>query len=245
LEKLKPEEDTFGQEMWAYYKGKEVFEVVERNDGYIDPSALTPKMYFLEYDDWTPFEKKAITFVKGKVLDIGCGVGRHSLYLQKKGFDVLGIDNSPLAVKISKLRGLKKAEIIPIEEVDFPSKSFDTIIMMGNNFGLFGSYRKAQRLLKKFHKMTTKQALIIANTRDPYNTENPIHLEYHKLNKEKGRMGGQVTIRVRYGKDIGRWFDYLMVSKDELKEVLASTGWKVSQFIDSDNSEYVAIIQKV
>jgi SAM-dependent methyltransferase len=245
LEKLKPEEDTFGQEMWAHYKGKEVFEVVERNDGYIDPSALTPKMYFLEYDDWTPFEKKAMTFVKGKVLDIGCGVGRHSLYLQKKGFDVLGIDNSPLAVKISKLRGLKKAEIIPIEEVDFPSKSFDTIIMMGNNFGLFGSFRKAQRLLKKFHKMTTKQALIIANTRDPYNTENPIHLEYHKLNKEKGRMGGQVTIRIRYGKDIGRWFDYLMVSKDELKKVLASTGWKVSQFIDSDNSEYVAIIQKV
>jgi hypothetical protein len=164
--------------------------------------------------------------------------------LQKKGFDVLGIDNSPLAVKISKLRGLKKAEVIPIEEVDFPPKSFDTIIMMGNNFGLFGNFRKAKRLLKKFHKLTTKDALIIANTRDPYDTENPIHLDYHKFNKDRGRMGGQVRIRIRYGKNIGRWFDYLMVSKSEMKKILQSTGWSVDQFIDSDNSEYIAIIEK-
>jgi ubiquinone/menaquinone biosynthesis C-methylase UbiE len=35
-------------------------------------------------------------YVKGRrVLDIGCGVGRHALYLQneeRQGFDVLGID---------------------------------------------------------------------------------------------------------------------------------------------------------
>jgi hypothetical protein len=73
LEKLKPEEDTFGQEMWACYRGKEVFEVVERDDGYIDPSSQTPKLYFLEYEDWKLFEKKAMDFVKGKVLDIGSG----------------------------------------------------------------------------------------------------------------------------------------------------------------------------
>jgi len=33
---LKPEEDAFGQMIWAYYKGREVFEIVERDDGYID-----------------------------------------------------------------------------------------------------------------------------------------------------------------------------------------------------------------
>ena len=69
-------------------------------------------MYFSEYENWHTIEKKAMVFVKGKVLDIGCGVGRHSLYLQKKGFDVLGIDNSPLAIKVSKLRGVKKTKIM-------------------------------------------------------------------------------------------------------------------------------------
>jgi 2-polyprenyl-3-methyl-5-hydroxy-6-metoxy-1,4-benzoquinol methylase len=55
-----------------------------------------------------PDEKKAIDYAKGRVLDVGCGAGRHILYLQKKGLKVLGIDQSPLAVNMCKLRGAKK-----------------------------------------------------------------------------------------------------------------------------------------
>jgi len=239
---LKPEEDAFGQEIWAYYKGKEVFEIVERDDGYID--AMNPKVYFSEYEDWHPLEKKAMELVKGRVLDVGCGAGRHSLYLQKKGFDVLGIDISPLAIKVCRLRGLKKAEVMSIEDVDFKPKSFGTIIMMGNNFGLFGSFRKARKLLRKFHEMTSENALIIVDTRNPYKTDNPAHLEYHRFNKERGRMGGQVRIRIRFGKYATKWFDYLMVSNEEMEKILNGTGWKVKEFIDYDNSEYVAAIEK-
>ncbi|MDH5483485.1 MAG: class I SAM-dependent methyltransferase [Candidatus Bathyarchaeota archaeon] len=242
---LNPEEDAYGQEIWACYQGREVFEIVERDDGYIDPSALGPKIYFSKYEDWAPYHRRAMDFVKGKVLDVGCGAGRHSLYLQKKGFDVLGIDNSPLAIKVSKLRGLKKAKVMSIENIGYRPDSFDTIIMMGNNFGLFGSFKKAQELLKKFHKMTSKNALIIADTLDPYKTDNPDHLEYHKHNKKKGRMGGQVRIRIRFRRYVGRWFDYLMVSKEEMKELLKGTGWKVKEFIDSEGPPYIAIIEKV
>lgn len=245
IKTLKPEEDAFDQMIWTYYKGREVFEIVERDDGYIDASKHGPKIYFSKYKDWHDVEKRAMEFVKGRVLDIGCGAGRHSLYLQRKGFDVLGIDNSPLAIKVCKLRGLKKAKKMSIEDVNFKPNSFDTIIMMGNNFGLFGSFKKARRLLKKFYEMTSENALIIADTRDPYKTDNPDHLEYHRLNKERGRMGGQVRIRIRFGKHVGRWFDYLMVSKKEMEEILKGTGWKVKEFIDSEDAEYIAIIEKV
>ena len=115
MRKIKPvklEEDAYGQGMWAYYSGREVFEIVERGDDYISAASAVPKMYFSEYEDWPIHEKSAMEFVKGRVLDVGCGVGRHSLHLQKKGFDVLGIDNSPLAIKVCKLRGLKKAEVM-------------------------------------------------------------------------------------------------------------------------------------
>jgi SAM-dependent methyltransferase len=245
LKKLKLEEDAFGQEMWACYKGEEAAEIVERDDGYFDASPKGPKHYFSEYEDWHPIEKKAMKHVEGRVLDIGCGAGRHSLHLQKKGLDVLGIDNSPLAIKICKLRGLKKAEIMSIEEVDFKRDSFDTIIMMGNNFGLFGGFKKARGLLKKFHKMTSEKGLIIASTRDTYKTGNPDHLEYHRRNKEKGRMGGQLRFRIRFRKYVGRWFDYLIASKREMESILKGTGWKIREYIDSDNSEYIAIIEKI
>jgi len=245
LKKLKPEEDAFGQEMWAYYKGERTSEIVERDDGYFEASEYGPKMYFLECEDWAAFERKAMESVKGRVLDVGCGAGRHSLYLQKKGFNVLGIDSSPLAIRVCRLRGVKKARVMPIEEVNFKPGSFDTIIMMGNNFGLFGSFEKARRLLRKFHRMTSENGLIVASTRDAYKTENPDHLEYHRLNRERGRMSGQLRIRVRFRKYIGRWFDYLIVSKKEMLEILKGTGWKIKEYVDSDNSEYIAVIEKL
>jgi len=239
---MKPEEDAYGQEIWAYYKGEESFEILERDDGYFD--AMSPKVYFSSYEAWAPQEKRAMEFVKGRILDIGCGAGRHSLYLQEKGFDALGIDISPLAIEVCKLRGLKKAEVMSIEKVKFKPNSFDTILMMGNNFGLFGSFKKARRLLKRFHKMTSKNALIIADTRDPYKTENPAHLEYQEFNRKRGRMSGQVRIRIRFKKYVTRWFDYLMVSKEEMKEMLRGTRWEVKEFIDSGDSSYIAIIEK-
>lgn len=244
MKKLEPEEDAFGLEMWACYKGEEASEIVERDDGYFNASPKGLGVYFSEYEDWDLIEKKAMEFVKGRVLDIGCGAGRHSLYLQKMGLDVLGIDSSPLAIKVCKLRGLKQAKVVPIEELNFKPNSFDTIIMMGSNFGLFGSFRKARKLLKKLHRMTSKNGLIIASTRDTYKTDSPGHLEYHKLNKEKGRMAGQLRVRIRFRKCVGRRFDYLIVSKKEMEEILKGTGWKIREFIDSGDSAYIAAIEK-
>lgn len=53
--------------------------------------------------------------------------------------------------------------------------------------------------------MTSEEAVIVAEPRDPYKTDNPLHLEYHKLNKSRGRMAGQIRIRIRYGKTISEW----------------------------------------
>ncbi|UCE96250.1 MAG: class I SAM-dependent methyltransferase [Candidatus Bathyarchaeota archaeon] len=239
---MKSERDAFGQMIWACYRGKEVFEVWERNDGYV--SVDLAKTYFSEYEDWALHQRKAMEFVRGRVLDVGCGAGRHSLYLQKLGFDVLGIDVSPLAVKVCRLRGLKKVRVMPIEKMNFKPNSFNSIIMMGCNFSLFSSFKKARRLLKKFRSITSEDVLMIAETRDPYKTDNPSYLKYYEFNKNKGRMSGQLRGRIRFEGYISKWFDWLMVSKKEMVEILNETGWKAKEFIESGNSQYIAIIEK-
>lgn len=237
--------DAYGQELWSFYQGKQTNEIIERDDGYINFSQAA-STYFSNYHDWKIDQKKAMRFVRGRVLDIGCGAGRHSLYLQKKGFKVTGVDNSPLTIKICKLRGLKKALVRSIDEVEkFKVNSFETIIMMGNNFGLMGSFKKAKILLKKFYKITSKKGLIIAEANNPYKTADPLHLAYHKLNKRRGRPVGQLRIRVRFEKFIGPWFDYLFVSKEEMKEIIKDTDWKIKKFIDSGNSSYIVVIEKI
>jgi len=241
--------DAFGNHLMDCFKGKkEVFEIVERDDGLVD-AAPVKRRYFSDYKDWSQIEKQAIKYVHGRVLDIGCGAGRHSLYLQKRGFDVTGIDISPLAIKVCRLRGLKKVRNLSIDKInEFASKSFDSIIMFGNNFGLFQNPKKMKELLKKFDKITTDKALIIAETTDPYKTKNPNHISYHKWNRKRGRMAGQIRIRIRYKKLTGSWFDYLFVSKKELANLLKNSNWRVRKFIDpkkpQKEPQYIVILEK-
>ena len=242
MKKLESEEDAFGHALLDAHNGLEVNEIIERDDGFV--TSTSNKVYFSSYETWSPVEQKAMLFVKGRVLDVGCGAGRHSLHLQRRGFDVIGIDVSPLALKVCRERGLKKLKLMALENVKFKPESFDTILMMGNNFGLFGNFKKAKRLLTRFHRMTYKDGLIVASSNDPYKTDDPAHLQYHKMNKRKGRMSGQTRIRVRYRQYRGRWLDFLIVSKKEMAQILSNTGWKIQEFLDRGDSYYTAIIKK-
>ena len=55
--------------------------------------------------------------------------------------------------------------------------------------------------------MTSEHGGIIAESNDPYRTKIKEHLDYHKLNENRGRMPGQLRIRARYTPR----FDYAMV----------------------------------
>jgi SAM-dependent methyltransferase len=202
-------------------------------------------LYFTKYDEWSPAEREAIALAAGRILDIGCGAGRHAIYLQEKGFDVTGIDNSPGAIEVCKARGLKKAFVRPLENAhEFPENSFDTILMFGNNFGLFGSPENAPQILEKLSRITTPAARIIAGTRNPYLTDDPAHLKYHEFNRGRGRLPGQLTLRVRYDDARGEWFDYLFVSPEEMSEILEKTDWQIEKFIAPEEVNYFAVIQK-
>ena len=68
--------------------------------------------------------------------------------------------------------------------------------------------------------------------------------EYREWNRRRGRMQGQMRFRVRYLQYATHWFDYLCVSCEELKGILAGTGWKIVHLIESDGPAYVAVLGK-
>ena len=92
-----------------YLETGEGIEIVERDDGFISPSTFGPVAYFTPLRRWPKTERQAIRIARGRVLDVGCGAGRVGLHLQERGHDVVGIDLSPLAVEVSRRRGVRDA----------------------------------------------------------------------------------------------------------------------------------------
>ncbi len=243
MTRLTDKQDAYGHAIYDSYLGKGGYEIDERDDGFVG-GVRDAGTYLAAYDEWPPIEREAMEIVKGRILDIGCGAGRHALYLQEKGLDVLGIDVSPLAIKVCKLRGLTQAREMSITQLSRKLGTFDTLLMMGNNFGLFGSFKRAKWLLRRFCGMTSDQARIIAQSSDPYATDEPCHLAYHELNRKRGRMSGQIRLRVRYKTYATPWFDYFLVSRNEMAEIVSGTRWRVGHFAESDGPYYIGVIEK-
>jgi SAM-dependent methyltransferase len=241
--KLRRDQDATGQAVYDHYRGIRAYELVEREDGFLSVGP-GPGMYLSGYPDWRRHEKRAIRRVRGRVLDVGCNAGRHALWLQEQGHEVLGIDVSPLAIRTAKLRGLHRARVLSITGVSPRLGMFDTITMLGSNFGLFANPRRARRLLRLFARMTPDRGRIVAESLDPYDTDDPAHLAYHRSNRRRGRMSGQIRLRVRYRDLATPWLDYLFVSKEEMEQIVEGTGWRVARYYDSGGPNYISLLEK-
>ena len=241
------ERDAYGQMMLAVLAGDDnVLEIVERDDHFISASVMGPKFYFAPFRKWPAHHRQAMRLVRGRTLDCGAGAGRVSLHLQERGHDVVALDNSPGAIEVCRRRGVRDARLLDFSDVDQSLGSFDTIVLLGNNFGLFASPTKAKRMLRRLATLTSNDARILAESRDVSargGADAPWHVEYRRRNVERGRLPGQIRIRIRFRTLVGPWFDYPMVSPAEMREILGGTGWHLDHTIDSDDT-YVAVIEK-
>jgi SAM-dependent methyltransferase len=233
--------DAFGRALLDQFEGKNVTVIVERDDGLVDTEALA--WYFSGPRKWHASERKALRYVRGRVLDVGCGVGRAALQLQERGHDVVATDISPLALEVCRRRGVRDARLLPFTRIDSSIGRFDTIVLFGNNFGLFANPRRARWMLRRLKSTTSKDARILAGCHDPHATDYPVNRSYYERNRRRGYMAGEARFRVRYLTEATPWFDWLLVSATEMEEIVAGTGWTLQDVL-YDKANFVGVIER-
>jgi SAM-dependent methyltransferase len=135
--------DAFGQALHDRLEGRSTTEIIERDDGRVECGDTA--FYDAPFRRRLPMERRALRFVRGRVLDVGCGAGRVALELQERGHEVVAIDVSPGAVAVCRRRGVRDARVLSLARVGPGLGRFGTVVMFGNNFGLFGSAEGAER----------------------------------------------------------------------------------------------------
>jgi SAM-dependent methyltransferase len=236
--------ELYARAMLDHWLGKKVTVEFEREDGLRSGSKIAS--YFTSPSKWPRMEQEAIRLVRGRVLDLGCGPGRHALFLQKKGFDVVGLDASPTQVALARIRGLMNVYPASIRQLPRGLGTFNSVLMMGNNLGIAGAVPQVRRFLRDLREITRKGARLIGHSRIP-GTWSEDHLPYVKQNLRRGRPPGLLTLRVRYKGQVGDWFDLLLIPPEELARLGHETGWELVRVIWEGGyapGDYVGVLER-
>lgn len=216
-----------------------IYHVVERDDGYLD--VCPTDIYLDPVDSWPAQEREVLSYVRSPILDIGCGAGRHSLYLQDQGYDVIAIDVSEGALSVAKQRGIKNTQLGSAQNLPPFKCLFSTFLLFGNNFGICGSPAGTIQMLEDLHQRGTRDAKILLSYRDPTQTDNPYHLSYHQRNQALGLPIGQCTIRLRYLRHKSAWFSLYLPTPEEFAKVVQRARWKIVTDLVDGPMHYVAL----
>jgi SAM-dependent methyltransferase len=218
-----------------------VIEIIERDDGLINGAPA--EHYLAAPRDWQPHDHRALRLVRGAVLDIGAGAGRTALELQIRGMAVTGLDTSAGAIEVARKRGLRDTVLNTVDAYARSAARYDTFLLLGNNLGLIEGPERAPAFLAALAELARPGARIIAQGTDPYGTTDPVHVAYHQRNRDRGRLGGQLRLRLRYRLLATEWFDYLNCSVAELEDLLVGSRWRLGSVDAEDRPYYLAVLE--
>ena len=154
--------DLFGKALLDYQNGNYTEDLIT-STSISDDDTLPLPYLFRNYNDMPKLEQKALQLTKGTILDVGCGSGSHSLYLQDKGFNIKAIDISEGAIEVAKERGVKHSEVLDVlNETD----TFDTILLLMNGTGIFQDIENVATYLTHLKTLLNPSGQILIDSSD-------------------------------------------------------------------------------
>ena len=189
-----------------------------------------------------------------RVLDLCCGIGRHSLELARRGFKVTGVDRTLYYLSVASSQAKKEKLDIEFVNEDMRNfrrpNAFDIVISMFTSFGYFENQDDDKKVVLNVYKSLKKggrflidvngkeRLAAIFRERDWHREGDAIILEERKVTQDWSWMDNR-WILIKDGKMYENSLSHRIYSATELKALLKDCGFSdVKVYGDFAGSPY-------
>ncbi len=155
----------------------------------------------------TAADEDVLARAAGPVLDVGCGPGRHVLALARRGSLAIGVDVSPVAVRIARQRGATVLQLSVFDRLPSAGR-WGTALLLDGNIGIGG---RPTALLERVARLLRPGGLVLAELDAP------------------GTPGGRTRIRLEADEQISDWFRWAHVAADAIGGHASAAGLRVQE----------------
>ena len=148
----------------------------------------------------------------GPVLDVGCGPGRHVVALARRGRLAVGVDISPVAVRIARERGASVLHGSVFDRIP-GAGSWGTALLLDGNIGIGG---RPTALLTRLASLLRPGGLVLAELDTP------------------GTPSGRTVIRLESGDAVSDWFAWAHVGASAIAAHALEAGLTVTETWERD-----------
>jgi len=234
--------DLFGKAILDYQTNNSPEDLITETS-ISEADEMSVAYLFRSYAEMPKLEQKALQLAKGKILDVGCGAGSHSLYLQNElKLDVTSIDISANAIKACELRGLKKAKVQDVMQLD--GEKYDTILLLMNGAGMCGKLKNIPSFLQKLKSLLNDDGQILVDSSDiiyMFDEDEdggkwvPTDVEYY----------GEVVFDIEYKGEKEASFDWMYIDYNTLQNAAIANGLECELILEGEHFDYLSKLTKI
>ncbi|WP_103071183.1 class I SAM-dependent methyltransferase [Aquimarina sediminis] len=233
--------DIFGEAIKDFHNQKYTEDIIVQANDFEDDHIPIPYL-FRAYPDMPDIEQKALDVSFGKVLDVGCGAGSHSLFLQnKRHLDVTALDISKGAIEVCKKRGLKHAFTQNV--FDHNSSTYDTILFLMNGSGIIGTLNHIDVFFSHIKTLLAPGGQILMDSSD---------ISYLFKDDDGGfwvdasaGYYGEMQYKLKYKGQESEGFDWLYIDYNTLQNAANTNGFLCDLVCEGENNDYLARLSLV
>lgn len=198
---------------------------------------------------------KQTGFQRGNILDLACGVGRHSVVFSRlPGVSVTGLDFSKVYLKQAKLAAEKNKTKVKFVHGDmkhlkphFSQGEFDLVVSLYNSFGYFDNRSDDIKMLREIHRVLKPGGKLVLNTLNGEGLkkalEKPFSRGFEPMknvfmidaaiydDKKKKTVSNWTIVDARRGKTkiSKQQFSQNIYTHKELRKLLRKAGFKIEK----------------